>query len=97
MPAGYGYIDPLHPINSLPDSPTDNPGGYLNKEKVYWNSRVPDDLSIESPPGLIRNGSELTIDAMPSIRFQNSVLIGYSYVFMRSQRLFAIKNTTNLA
>jgi len=80
MPAGYGYIDPLKTISPPSDKPVDYYGSVSNKEEIYYQFQFPEDPPIEIPPGLIRNGSELTISAMPSIYFGNSVLVSYSYV-----------------
>ena len=79
MPIEYGYIDPHAPIDSLSGKLINNQGRALHKKELY-HFKLLGDTPIELAPGLSRNGSALSIGAMPSIHIENSVLISFSYV-----------------
>jgi len=80
MPAEFGYINPLEPIKFLPGKEIGNPARSPYDEQIHHGFKLPGGPPIVAPPNLVYNGSELTMAAMPSIHFGNSVLIGYSYV-----------------
>ena len=80
MPAGYGYLDPFDPLDSLTDKYFNDSGRDHIKEPIEYSIKLPEGLPVELPPGLTGNRTGLTIGAMPSIHFGNSVLVGYSYI-----------------